>query len=198
MSQNFYISDLHQHFGHTNVLKFDKRPWESIEDMDNALINNWNKVVSNSDMVYICGDFCWKTEDRWIEILDQLNGSKQLIKGNHDIKSPSAKLKQRLQDIKDYKEITDNGCYVIMSHYPIMCYKGAYDEKTWMIHGHTHITREQDFVEKWTKELVESKTNSGDSCGHIINCGCMMPWMDYKPRTLDELVTAWENKYSTK
>ena len=82
--------------------------------MDNALLNNWNKVVSNSDTVYICGDFCWQTEDRWIEILDQLNGSKQLIKGNHDIKSPLAKLKQCFQDIKDYKEITDNGRHVIM------------------------------------------------------------------------------------
>ena len=72
MNQNFYVSDLHQHFGHTNVLKFDKRPWESIEDMDNVLINNWNEVVSNSDTVYICGDFCWQTEDRWIEILEYL------------------------------------------------------------------------------------------------------------------------------
>ena len=196
MGQNYYISDLH--FGHTNIIRFDNRPWYTIEEMDKSLIDNWNSVVTDADTVYCLGDFCWQTENRWIEILDQLNGNKQLIKGNHCIKSPSAKLKKKFQDIKDYKEITDDGRHVIMSHYPIMCYKASYDDKTWMLHGHTHTTREQDFVEKWTQELVASKVNRSDSYGHIINCGCMMPWMDYKPRTLDELIAAWESKYNTK
>lgn len=179
----------------SNVIRFDNRPWSTVEEMDLALINNWNSVVTSADTVYICGDFCWQKEDRWIEILEQLNGNKQLIKGNHEIKSPSAKLKKYFQDIKEYKEITDDGRHVILCHYPIMCYKSSYDEKTWMVHGHTHTTREQDFVEKWTRELAASKTTNSDSCGHIINCGCMMLWMGYVPRTLDELITAWEKKY---
>lgn len=43
--------------------------------------------------------------------------------------------------------------------------------------------------------MVASKTTNSDSCGHIINCGCMMLWMGYVPRMLDELITAWEKKY---
>ena len=57
-----------------------------------------------------------------------------------------------------------------------------------MLHGHTHVTREQDFVEKWTKELRDSKQTNSDSCGNIINVGCMMPWVKYTPRTLDEII----------
>lgn len=101
----------------SNIIRFDNRPWSTVEEMDQALINNWNSVVTVADTVYICGDFCWQKEDRWIEILEQLNGNKQLIKGNHDIKSPSAKLKKYFQDIKEYKEITDDGRHVILCHY---------------------------------------------------------------------------------
>ena len=49
MSKNFYISDLH--FGHANILHFDNRPWLNIDDMEKALINNWNNVVTNDDTV---------------------------------------------------------------------------------------------------------------------------------------------------
>jgi calcineurin-like phosphoesterase family protein len=54
MGKNFYIADLH--FGHWNIVRYDNRPFESIEEMDNALIRNWNNVVSDEDTVYILGD----------------------------------------------------------------------------------------------------------------------------------------------
>ena len=77
MGKNFYISDYH--FGHSNIIKFDKRPFYSVDEMDRKMIENWNNVVGQDDTVYILGDFCWDTEDRWIEILNQLNGKKVLI-----------------------------------------------------------------------------------------------------------------------
>lgn len=43
MSKIFIISDLH--LGHANVLKHDKRPFSTVEDMDNTIIENWNKQV---------------------------------------------------------------------------------------------------------------------------------------------------------
>lgn len=51
----YYISDLH--FDHTNVIKFDNRPFKDVEEMNNTLINNWNSVVKKSDIVYVLGDF---------------------------------------------------------------------------------------------------------------------------------------------
>lgn len=56
MSVNFYISDFH--FGHKNVIKFDHRPFESVDEMNSTLIANWNDTVGHNDNVYVLGDFC--------------------------------------------------------------------------------------------------------------------------------------------
>lgn len=54
----FFIADTH--FYHENVIKFDKRLFSSIEEMNQMLIKNWNNVIQSNDQVYILGDFCWK------------------------------------------------------------------------------------------------------------------------------------------
>ena len=63
---NFYISDLH--FGHKNALSFDNRPFTTIEEHDNLIINNWNEVVNIDDDVYILGDISWYNVSKTIEI----------------------------------------------------------------------------------------------------------------------------------
>lgn len=195
MSRTFYISDAH--ISHENVIKFDNRPFNSIEEMNQTIMNNWNETVKNDDVVYCLGDMHWGKADEVYEYFKQLNGKKICINGNHTLKNMPSKLKNLFADVKDYKEIKDNGRHVILSHYPIMCYKAAYNPNCWMLHGHTHVTREQELVEKWTRELIVDRTNPSRSCGHIMNVGCMMPWMGYKPRTLDEIIAAWKELYNT-
>ena len=63
---NRYISDLH--FGHKNVIRFDGRPFNSTEEMEDKLVENWNRVVRRNDTTYILGDFCWGKEPEWIRI----------------------------------------------------------------------------------------------------------------------------------
>lgn len=191
---NYYIADTH--FGHTNILKFDNRPFESVKEMNEALIHKWNDTVKRGDTVYILGDFCWGKANEWADILRYLSGNKVLIKGNHDLKEFPSYVKCYFNDIKDYKEIKENGRTVLMSHYPIMCYKRAYDPNVFMLHGHTHTTREQDYVAAWTAQLKSiAKENQGFvvNRGNIINVGCMMPWMEYRPKTLDEILAAKDN-----
>ena len=77
----FYISDLH--FSHKNILSFDNRPFFTISEMNEAIINNWNSVVSSNDEVYILGDMFWNNNDI-DSILPRLKGRLYLIKGNHD------------------------------------------------------------------------------------------------------------------
>ena len=185
----FYISDTH--FGHSNIIKFDNRPFFSIEEMDRTLINNWNKVVTNEDTVMILGDFCWGLEDDWIKILDQLNGKKRLVRGNHDLKSMSKTLKSKFQSIRDYDEIKDNGKRVLLSHCPSPFYRGTYNSNIVHLYGHVHTTLENDFMEH-LREHISKNDNRGNSkhkC-QFYNVGCMMPWMEYTPKTLEEILSA--------
>lgn len=194
MAKKFYISDLH--FGHGNVLKFDSRPFSSVEEMEETIVINWNTVVSKEDSVYILGDFCWSSQEKeWIRILNRLNGSKFLIKGNHDLKNMSPSLKSKFTQVVDYKEITDNGRHVIMSHYPMLLYKGSYNPNTYMLCGHVHTTRENDFLIQWRNQLKDTAENTGDNLGNIINVGCMMPYVNYTPRTLDEYIWYLRGQY---
>lgn len=187
MGRNLYIADTH--FDHKNILRFDSRPFSTVEEMETVMVQNWNSVILQpDDTVNIIGDFCWGKEDEWVRILSMLAGNKVLIRGNHDLKNMSSRLRNMFQDVKDYKEITDEGRHVIMSHYPQLLYKGSYNPDCYMICGHVHVTRENDFLERWTEELRQSRREPSHSCGNIINVGCMMPWMNYTPRTLDEII----------
>lgn len=78
----FFISDTH--FGHENILKFEPfyRPFDTIQEHDQALIDNWNKVVKKGDIVYHLGDVVFRKENMWK--LGYLNGDKRLVMGNHD------------------------------------------------------------------------------------------------------------------
>ncbi|MBR0159988.1 MAG: hypothetical protein IJQ02_01640 [Oscillospiraceae bacterium] len=78
----YYIADMH--FGHENVLKFDNRPFESVEQMTETVVSRWNERVTEEDTVYVLGDAFWKNEAQSMAIFRRLNGHKQLICGNHD------------------------------------------------------------------------------------------------------------------
>ena len=59
---NYFISDLH--FGHLNIIRLDNRPFTTLEEMDNKLIENWNNTVTRDDTIYILGDFSWYKADK--------------------------------------------------------------------------------------------------------------------------------------
>lgn len=158
--------------------------------MEEVIINNWNSIVKAEDTTYILGDFCWDKEDEWKRILKLLNGSKVLILGNHDLKNMSFDLKRMFQDIKNYKEITDDKKHIIMCHYPIFCYKASYNPDVYMLHGHVHNrTTEAKWCEQWKKDLKENWYCSPDNYGNIFNVGCMCKEINYTPRTLEEVIT---------
>ena len=76
-------SDLH--FWHENIIKYCNRPFETVEDMNDVLIANWNSVVKPDDDVIIAGDIIHSGNlDKVKSIMNQLNGSKWLCYGNHD------------------------------------------------------------------------------------------------------------------
>ena len=75
----WFTSDLH--LDHGNIIRFSNRPFKSLDDMNNQLVERWNSKVAEKDTVYILGDFAFKRE---FEFAKQLNGQKFLIPGDHD------------------------------------------------------------------------------------------------------------------
>ena len=183
---NYYISDLH--IGHENILRFDNRPFADVNEMNNKLIENWNARVRSDDTVYILGDFIWAKESEWPSIVGSLGGNKVLIRGNHDPKQFSAATKRMFQEITNLKEIKDSGKHVVMCHYPIPFFRASFASTAFMLYGHVHQTIEYEYIAKLRREVKANSTGYGTPNGNFINVGCMMPYMDYTPRTLDEIV----------
>lgn len=136
----FFTSDIH--FGHKNILKYQpKRPWNTLEDMRERLIQNWNDVVGINDEVYIVGDFAFLPPTKQIEILQRLNGKKYLIRGNHD-EVENDELAAEFVWIKDYHELSlhmggEHKQKICMSHYAMRVWNKSH-HGAWNIYGHSH------------------------------------------------------------
>ena len=181
MPKNFYIADWH--YDHANVLHYDNRPFNTVDEMNDTLVDRWNSAVSNEDTVYILGDMFWCGPTKAVPILQKLNGRKVLIKGNHD--RINAEFAQQFDHITDYEEITDDGNFIVLCHYPIVCFRNHTREQWYHLYGHVHNSFEANMTEH-SRRLMEELY--GRRCC-MYNVGAMMPYMDYTPRTLPEILT---------
>ena len=133
---NLYISDLH--FGHSNVINFDHRPFADREEMDSVMIRLWNSGVTDEDHVYIIGDFCYRSGNTADWYLRQLKGHKHLIIGNHDgdtLKNEKAMI--YFESVEKMMHVSDNGKQICLCHFPIAEWNG-YHKGHWHIYGHIH------------------------------------------------------------
>lgn len=134
MVTKFLAADLH--LGHKGVTTFlapngvDKlRPWNDTEEMDEALIQNWNSVVRPTDEAYILGDVV--LNKKHLHKLGRMNGRKHLIKGNHDV----CKLKEYepyFYEVSACRGLKD----MILTHIPI--HPGNIGRFGVNVHGHLH------------------------------------------------------------
>lgn len=193
MGKTFYISDLH--FGHVNCLGFDNRPFKNIEEHDNELIKRWNESVSIDDEIWILGDISWYNATKTIEIFKQLNGIKHLCIGNHDEKLLKNKdVRNLFVEIVDYKEIQLNDKVgVVLCHYPIPCYNHHY-YGWYHLYGHVHCSFEWNMMQRVQYEMKSLY----DKDSNMYNVGCMMTYMDYTPRTLEEIIGQASLEFSSK
>lgn len=178
-TRKFYISDLH--IGHKNIIAFDQRPFFTLDEMKEAIISNWNSVVNNGDIVYVVGDMFWDNRGA-TEVLQRLKGNKFLILGNHD--RINSDMQKYFIGIYSYKEIKDNDRHVVLCHYPIAHWNRA-DYGAVHIYGHIHSGRDNRPF-----NLYREQMKSRDFPYECYNVGCMLPYMDYTPRTLDEIIAA--------
>src|SRR6185437_1524256 len=135
MIKTFFISDTH--FSHKNIILFEPyyRPFKTIEEHDEVLIDRWNSVVNKNDIVWHLGDVIFSKDN--MSMLSRLNGRKKLVLGNHDHYQTKAYL--------DYFEKL-YGCIkwgkdTILSHIPISTQQFSSDRFKYNIHRHLHSKR---------------------------------------------------------
>lgn len=183
----FFTAD--QHFGHLNIIRYCDRPYRNVEEMDAALIANWNAVVGPLDTVHVLGDVAMGRRQESLPLVAQLAGHKVLYPGNHDrcwyghggraLDKEQEYLDAGFDEIhQGPTTITVGGRQVLACHLPYRGDSGdddrfdefrPVDEGAWLVHGHVH--------EKWRRQ------------DHMINVGVDV-W-DFAPvseETLAELM----------
>lgn len=132
----FFTSDLH--FGHKNIISATQRPFASAEEMDAALIKNWNHRIRPNDEIYILGDFTMQGAQFAMEILQQLNGRKYLVRGNHDqFVDKTSFDRSWFEWVKDYHGLSYQKQQFILFHYPLAEWNRAHHGSI-HLHGHQH------------------------------------------------------------
>lgn len=133
----YVTSDLH--FRHKNILKLQPktRPWGSMEQMEDALIEQINGL-QNCEMLYHLGDFFFGNKNKLHQVLDRIKVPMTFIRGNHD--GSTWKLLREFSEGRayDYKEIRENHRKIVMFHYPIYMDWNNSHHGSIHFHGHLH------------------------------------------------------------
>jgi len=166
----YFTSD--QHFGHFNIIRLSRRPFETVEEMNEVMLVKWNDKVRDEDTIYILGDLFFRAAT--VEpILASLKGHKHLIVGNHDGSwMDRVRLADYFESVQTLKEVNVDGCLLTLCHYPMLSYPQA--RRGYMIYGHIHNNVGDDY---WP--LIQRRPR-------MFNAGVDVN--GFEPVTLDELV----------
>lgn len=126
-------------FGSERVMEKYRSQFEAVEEMDEALISNWNSVIGQRDEVIIAGDFSEYSGYRTLSILKRLNGVKHLVTGNRDSFVKDGYFQSKCV-FKTIGMVLNTRCdelhrWFYVSHYPMLSWTG-FDTGTIHIHGH--------------------------------------------------------------
>ena len=143
----FFTADMH--FGHKNIIKYCNRPFTDAAEMDAEIIRRCNEVVKPDDTLYILGDIGFLPVWEQIERINQMNGKKILLWGNHDVKGR----KERAElvrccfnwsyDLLRIKATAPDGTgmmrKIVLCHYAMRVWDGSFNG-SWHLYGHSHGT----------------------------------------------------------
>lgn len=162
----FIISDTH--FGHENILGFKQengelvRSFHDVHDMNETMVENWNKVVGDSDIVYHLGDVFF---GKGHEVLPRLKGKKRLVVGNHD-NPKSEHIMKHFSKISVWREFKDFNC--LLTHVPV--HESSLYNRKYNLHGHVHNGNHRGLIED----------------ERYINC--CVEVNDYRPRAIEDIL----------
>lgn len=176
MANKFFTADTH--FGHSNIIKYCNRPFKDSQEMDEALIANWNSKVKPEDEVYHLGDFAFGTPEFAWKIRRRLNGKIYLIRGNHEKPALSAQalFNNVFEWTKDVHTVRIGNQEIFLSHYAHRVWNKSH-RGTYHLFGHSHGT---------LKDLA-------DSLSFDVGVDCQ----NYFPLSFDEVIDKMKLKTFT-
>ena len=138
-----FTSDLH--LGHANIIRHCNRPFESIEDMDECILEKWNAKVRPNDTVYIMGDFMFRNKRPPEEYLSRMPGKKHLVVGNHDQAwMKTVDLGEWFESVEMMHFMSDGQRKLTMCHYPMLSWPFS-NHGGYMVYGHIHDDTRMDY-----------------------------------------------------
>lgn len=150
MSKVWFTSDTH--WGHANIIKYSKRPYKDVREMNDALIHNWNAVVQPTDVVWHLGDVAFMRVHELKGVLSRLNGMVCFLKGNHDRsefdelwKDASSWIPEpaKFHVFEQCHEIKEQGQLIILCHYGMRVWNRSH-RGSWNLYGHSHGSLKPD------------------------------------------------------
>jgi calcineurin-like phosphoesterase family protein len=174
-TQNIHFTSDY-HLGHHNVIKFDGRPFSDLQEMHKTLIDRWNSVVDDDDIVFYLGDLSYKDRgktSKWF--LDNVKGKIYFIMGNHDKYRDISRLNRFEKIFGDdtglggatisVKDEDANRVYqsIVMCHYPILSWNKSH-YGAWHIHGHCHqsITKNPEMDWYYKRKVIDAGAKGWD------------------------------------
>jgi calcineurin-like phosphoesterase family protein len=134
----YFTSD--QHFSHFNIIKYCNRPFSTIEEMNDTIIDNYNQLITPNDTCYMMGDFAMKGSYSYLcSLMWRLNGKKHYILGNHDNQAHFQQMvnDKVIESCNQVLGVSINKQYIWMSHYPHLTWNKSH-HGSWCTHGHNH------------------------------------------------------------
>lgn len=123
----FFTAD--EHYGHTNIIKYCKRPFRNTVEMDLEIIRRHNELVKLEDTVIHVGDFTLTKDTVALDYISELNGNHIFIKGSHDywLKNNALQIWERRIE----------GHYIVACHYAMRVWARSH-YNSWQVYGHSH------------------------------------------------------------
>ena len=161
---DFFTSDLH--YNHKNIIRYCQRPFADVEEMNTALVANWNETVRAVDHVYLLGDIAFGDRDTMKDLRRRLNGRITVVRGNHDRGPDAIKAAGFELCVTELCTVVE-GTALYLRHIPDLSASWA-PYADFHLCGHVH--------EKWKR------------LGNVINVG-VDQW-GFRPRRLEEVLAA--------
>lgn len=161
----FITSDLH--LCHSKDFLWQPRGFESVEEMNEAIVEHWNRIVKPDDIVYNLGDIALSDIDAAIPYIKRLNGYQWWIRGNHCTLNKVQKICAECSNISTISNPEASWATIIksgkwsfyLSHYPTSVGNGDDPKKIFCLCGHSHT---KDRWADWDKLCYHVELDAHD------------------------------------